>query len=388
MTGSHSQFSDELDIIHYIRMIIPQWRTIARRTFIVAVLSSIVVMILPLTFTASTVIMPPEPDSGGLGGGILGSGGLDIGAIFTGGNDDTDKLVAILKSRVLADAVISRFNFMERWESKYRVDAIEQLGERLEISLNDEGMIRITMQTKTGYFHPAADVLDSKHLAAEVANYVVTRLDTLNAALQSQQARYTRILIENLYNKNMGELATIEQELKVFGSDYGIISLEAQVEAAIRAAATLEENAILTEVQLATARQLMPSEHPQIREMEIKLEQYRRQLREMRNGGTDNDMSIFPAFEKTPDLGVMYGRLVRRIETETLLYQFLTQQYEQAKVQEAKNTPTIQILDHAVIPERKSAPNRTLLVLAAMVLAVGLQAVQIIYRSNEDDPVT
>jgi uncharacterized protein involved in exopolysaccharide biosynthesis len=64
---------------------------------------------------------------------------------------------------------------------------------------------------------------------------------------------------------------------------------------------------------------------------------------------------------KLPLLGVKYADYYRRAKTEETIFELLTEQYELAKVEEAKETPSIKVLDVAEIPERKSYPPRLLI---------------------------
>jgi len=61
-------------------------------------------------------------------------------------------------------------------------------------------------------------------------------------------------------------------------------------------------------------------------------------------------------FPKVPELGTELARLVRDVKVQETVYTLLTQQYEQAKIAEARDTPVVQVLDKAVPAERKSRP--------------------------------
>ena len=80
--------------------------------------------------------------------------------------------------------------------------------------------------------------------------------------------------------------------------------------------------------------------------------------------------NIFHSFSDIPELGTQLLRLKRELSIQNTLFTFLTQQYEEAKIQEARNTPTVQVLDIAVEPENKYKPFRVLIVLFSFIFSI------------------
>jgi len=77
---------------------------------------------------------------------------------------------------------------------------------------------------------------------------------------------------------------------------------------------------------------------------------------------------------KVPEVGLEYVRKVRDVKYHEVLFELLAKQYEIARVDEARDTSIIQVLDKAIEPERKSKPKRSLIVLLTA-LVVGFLAV-------------
>ncbi len=375
---------DELNLGDYFNIFFKRRKSIVSLAVAVGIVAAAISLVLPKTYTATAVVMPPGPGSSLLAGVSMGSPISDISSLFGGVTDETNRFLAILKSRTMAASVIHQFNLMERYKKSYLEDAIHTLEGMTDVSVDDEGMIGVEVSARTGFLHSPASEEEARTLCADVANFIIDELDRISAELQTQQAKYTRLLIENLYNRNKTELQEIEEEMKVYGETYGIISLPDQVSAAILTAAALEERITLKEVALVAARRMMDPGHPEVQDLEIQLREFRKKLAEMKFGGQGPDsLAIFPLFNQAPELGVMYVRLTRRMEAESLLYQFLTQQYEQAKVQEAKDTPTVQVLDRAVVPMRKSKPSRMMIVLASVFLAGAIQVFYILVKERK-----
>ncbi|MFC1543373.1 GumC family protein [Candidatus Neomarinimicrobiota bacterium] len=375
---------NELNLRDYFNIFFKRRRSIVALAVTVGIIAAVVSLMLPKTYTAAAVVMPPSPGSALLGGISMGAPVSDISSIFSGVTDETNRFLAILKSRTMAANVITQFNLLERYDQVYVEDAIHILGGRMNISVDDEGMIRVEASTKTGFMHLSASEQEARILCADIANFSIDELDRINAELQTKQAKYTRLLIENLYNRNRTELEEIEAEMEDYGETYGIISLPDQLTAAVLAAAALEEQITLKEVELAAAEGLRGPDHPEVQGLEIQVRELRKKMAEFKFGSQEYDsLSIFPLFQQAPELSVMYFRLTRRMEAESLLYQFLTQQYEQAKVQEARDTPTVQVLDRAVVPMRKSKPFRMLIVLVSVFMAAAIQAFYILVKEQK-----
>src|ERR1700689_4872270 len=77
--------------------------------------------------------------------------------------------------------------------------------------------------------------------------------------------------------------------------------------------------------------------------------------------GSAESPSLYPSIRKLPLLGVRYAELYRANKIQETVYELLTQQCELAKVQEAKETPSVKILDPAMVPEDKSSPPRLMI---------------------------
>ena len=78
-------------------------------------------------------------------------------------------------------------------------------------------------------------------------------------------------------------------------------------------------------------------------------------------------------------------KLNREVEVFNTLFIYLTQQYEDAKIQEAKNTPTIQLLDSAKIPINKSAPKRFLMVTVMVLISFISSSIYFIFDYNKEN---
>ena len=99
----------------------------------------------------------------------------------------------------------------------------------------------------------------------------------------------------------------------------------------------------------------------------------------------------YPTIKSLPLLGAKYADYYRRAKIQETVYELLTEQYELAKVQEAKETPSVKVLDPATIPEKKSFPPRLLIMFLATLLAAGGSVVWVLganqwQQADPNDP--
>ena len=172
----------------------------------------------------------------------------------------------------------------------------------------------------------------------------------------------------------MSEKATTQEKNKA-------IVLSEQSKAAIEAAALARGQIAAAEVQLQAMRSFATENDPQVVQLKRQIEEMRRQLGQMEYGkglevmtpignGEQDRPEFHVPFAKVPALGMELIRLMRDVKIQETVYQLLTAQYEQAKIAEAKDMPTVQLLDRAVPAQRKSKPITTLNMAIAAVLSL------------------
>jgi uncharacterized protein involved in exopolysaccharide biosynthesis len=94
---------------------------------------------------------------------------------------------------------------------------------------------------------------------------------------------------------------------------------------------------------------------------------------------------------KLPGAGVEYVRALRELKLQEALLETMIRQYEMAKLDEAKEGPALQVVDVALPPDRKSKPVRSLIVLAATLIATLATSAWVVLRrysafAREIDP--
>ena len=359
------------DIQEIIQILNKRKKLLFYPVIILTILTVLITLFMPLTYRSTAVILPPTGENVSGFMGMLG--GLPLGQFGLSATDEEAYLyLAILKSRTVLERIVEKYQLQEEWNSRYLEDAVKILSNSTEINIEDEGTITISMDFSTTWFPDKEEKRRVSNFAANIANTYVTILDSTNRRLKMNQARIYRDLIEKRYEKNLTDLKIVEHNLRNFQEKYGIISLEHQTKASIEMAANLQAQIITMELEYRALKNSMTKSSPAVMNLEIKIRELKSTLQKIEGKDnlkiSDSDNIVFPQLTKLPELGIEYLRLYREMEVQNQLYEFLTKKYEEAKIQESKDSPTVQILDVAIPFERKYKPKRSLIVLTVFML--------------------
>lgn len=356
---------DEINLLEYLLVIVKYKKMIFYSCGIAFVLSCLVSLLLPNIYTATTMILPPQQEKGGLGTMLGGVGDLAALAGVSLGRHSGELYIAMLKSRTMSDAVIDRFNLMERYEWKFRSNAYKALKKKVNVSLEEKGgLITISVEDK------------NPQMAADIAKSYVEELKNLNIKINLSSAGRQRQFLEKRLAVVKNDLTQAEERLKVFQEQNKAIRIDDQATAIIEAIAQLKGELAGKEVELGVLLSSHTEKNPQVMALHEAISQIKGQIHKLErsSSGKNGSEDIFITTSDVPEMGVQYARLLREFKVQETIYELLTKQYEVAKIEEAKNTSTIEIIDPAVVPDRKSKPKRSMIVVF-MTFAVGFVAV-------------
>src|SRR5579884_2473328 len=323
------------------------WRILVKRRKLIGlivggtfILSVIISLFLPKIYASTTSILPPQQEgSVGMAGMAAsqlagGLGGLAGG--FLGLKSPADLWVGILKSQTVRDAIIKRFGLMKVLKAK-----------------TIEDIISITVEDK------------DPQMAALIANAFVEELDRVNKSAVMSAGGRMRAFVEKRLAEGKVELEKLEDAVKAFQEKNGAVKLDDQSKAIIDAIGRVKGQLMAKEVELQTFLSYATPNNPQAEILKAQVEELRGSLRELEEGKRGNGpetKGIFIPTSKMPDLALQFARLLRDAKVQETLYSLLTQQYEIARIQEAKDSPTVQVLDMAKVPEKKVKPKRLLII--------------------------
>lgn len=371
----------DVPVLAYVRHLLKFKVKIAGMVFFVSAMVAVISLIMPKTFRATAVIMPSESEEAtGLFQALQGLpiSGLSIGTNTT----DTNRLLAILGSRRVREKIVEQFDLIKVYEVETMEEALAALDNNLHFGLQEEGTIRVDVDVKTPWFSSEESDSSARGLSADMANSLIGEVDLVNKELNSTSARLQRTFIEERLEQNRKDLTKAEERLRRFQERYGTISLPVQTEATIKMAAELNAQILANEVTYEALKVLRNPDSPELKRVELEIAAARQKLSAIEKRLPEDPGYLqgpFPILSEVPDLSMQLVRLERDIEVQNQLYAFLVEQYEQARIQEARDTPTIQVLDWAKDPEKKYRPHRTLMVIVSFVLSSVLSVVGILF---------
>ena len=340
---------------------------------LVAVAAAIISLLLPSIYTGTSRILPPQQSAsaasallnqlGGALGGLGGLGGLAGGAL--GVRNPNDLYVGMLRSRTVADNMISRFELGKLYGEDRLSDIRKRLEKETTIASGREGIITIEVDDK-----------DPKR-AADMANAYVEELMKLTKVLAVTEASQRRLFFERQLLQVKDNLTAAEVAARQGLQKGGLAQVDAQGRSMIEVTARLRAQVSVKEVQIGSMRTFAAEGNPELQRTQQELESLRREL--ARIEGTSPVAAVGKG-EASANSGLDNLSRLRDVKYNEFLYELLAKQYELAKIDEAKDATIIQVMDKAIEPDRKSKPRRTLIVLLSAFVALFASIVWVFIR--------
>lgn len=340
---------------------------IIRNTLIALVASILLTFILPKKWTAETTLMPPEENSRSGVSSMME--GVDLpGLSFSKQTSSTDLLLELLKSRSLSSSILQR-------PFVYKADTLPlyQIAGFPSVKIGTTKMHKFVqfMDSKQGMISIRVELGDPK-LAAKVANAFVEELDRINQQKSVSRAKNSRLYLEEQLKSTHDQLVSATKQMAEFQQKNRAVSLENQMEASFKQTGELKGQIIAQEIKIAMMSEAMKPENPRLIRAKQELEEMKARYADLQTGSDSSRIDttdIYVPFTDVPEIAVRMAELKRNVRVQETIWELLNQQYYQAKIEEARNTPSVQVLDLAVPPPFRSAPQRKLIVISLTLLS-------------------
>jgi uncharacterized protein involved in exopolysaccharide biosynthesis len=368
-----------------LRLLLDQRFLLLRITTCGLAFATLLAFLIPVRYEAHTQLMPPDSEaSSGLASllAMTGRSGSSLGMLagdFLGLKTSGSLFIGILRSETVEDRIIDKFDLKSVYGAKRMQQARRQLEENTGISEDRKsGIIAISVTDH------------SPQRAAGIAQAYVDELDRLVVELNTSAAHRERIFLEERLKTVKQDLDSSAKEFSQFASQNTAIDIKEQGRAMVEAAAALQGHLIAAQSELEGLRQIYADTHVRVKAVRARIAELQKKLQEMGGGdlspsGAAQGDSLYPSIRKLPLLGVRYAELYRENKIQETVFELLTQQCELAKVQEAKETPSVKILDAAKLPEKKSFPPRLLIMFLGAFLALMGGSVWILAKAGWED---
>ena len=343
------------------------------------IISTIIAFLIPRKFDSTVRLMPPDSGDAGMmmaalagravGGGSAGaapSAGLASLAGSVLGMKNTGALfVDLLHSRTVQDHIVDRFNLQSVYWERYKQDAREVLDDRTDVKEDRKsGVITLTVRDR------------NRQRAHDMAQAYVDELNKLLAQVSTSSARRQRIFIENRLVTVKADLEQAERDFSGYASKNTTLDIKEQAKAMVESAAMLQGQMIAAQSELEGLEQIYTPNNVRVKAARARVGELRSQLQKMT--GTDASLepdapksdALYPSIRELPLRGVEWADLYRRTKIQETVFELLTQQYEIARIQEAKEIPTVNVVDPPNVPEKKSFPPIWLVIAGLTTFAV------------------
>jgi capsule polysaccharide export protein KpsE/RkpR len=295
--------------------------------------------------------------SGGVGGGLN-----KLKAGLSGATTASDLMMGILGSRTLVQRVAERCSIAEHYKIRKPSpeQSVRQLKDMTKLAASDEGIVKISIEANT------------RGLAAQVANAYVAELDSFLRHSNISRGHNMRVFIERRLAQLDTSLAVARESLRAFQEVNKVASVDDETKAAIDAYAKMKSELSVREAEYEAVRSAAGEGNPYVNNLRREIDASRDELRKLEQGGGASGFGVGfgVSFVRLPGVAAQFARRYQDFKIQEEAYATLYQQYEYAKILEARDTPALTILDYAVPPDRRSFPRRTVIVAAVLLFSL------------------
>jgi len=177
--------------------------------------------------------------------------------------------------------------------------------------------------------------------------------------LTAAAADNRRIFFEARFRNAREALSEAEETLKDFEESTGVVRIAQQAKAVLVRIATLEAQRAAGEVMLQVMKTYATSYNSDVKKAEAELNALKDQIKELKvweRMSISSTMNPVIAADRIPSLGIQYLRKQRELKLQEALYVFYMKMYENARLDEARESAPVQVVDKAVAPENIFKP--------------------------------
>ena len=348
--------ANEVSLLELVIIVAKRKKLISIVTLAAAIVSAAISLSMPNIYKSNVKLLPPQQAQSGAAALLSQLGGVaGMAAGAAGLKNPNDLYVAMLKSRTIADQLIAQFDLKRVYDLEEQEKVRKKLENNTVITSGKDGLITIEVEDK------------NQLLVARLANAYVTELLRLTRVLAVTEASQRRMFFERQLELSKDKLAAAEVTLKGGLDSHGVISVDSESRAIVETVARLRAQASAKEIELNSMRAFVTTNNPRFKLVEEELASLRLELSKLENGRSDDAEGLAKSGEKQN--GFANIKLLRDLKYHQMLYELLAKQFEAARLDEAKDSSVIQVLDPAIDPEKKFKPLRALIVVISSVFA-------------------
>jgi tyrosine-protein kinase Etk/Wzc len=330
------QYDNEISLLDLLQVIVDNLRLLVLGPLVCGLVALGYSFTIPPTYTAKTQFLPPQQQQSSAASMLASLGALSgLASVATGLKSPADQYIVFMRSLRVQDALIERFNLVEKYQAKLKTDARAALTGSVRIASGKDGLISVEVDDKDPKF------------AAELANAYVQELGNLLGHLAVTEAQQRRMFFEKQLQTTKENFTKADLALKSSGINSSV--LKSSPATAVEAVARLKAGISVQEVKLGTMRNYLTESSPDFKQALSELASFKSQLAKAEKEE--------PASKDASDYVARY----REFKYQETMYELFVKQFELAKVDESREGALIQVLDVAESPERKAKPKKAMI---------------------------
>lgn len=351
---------NQINLVDFFRILVKWRKFIYANIVIVTLVAVIISLVSPYQYSSSARLIPvieaigTTSETASLLARIplLGS----LGGLAT----PSDLYAGILSGRVIKEKIIEKFDLMKYYRARNLDDAIEKLNKKTKIEKEPTGIITITVTDENPDF------------AATLANAFVEELDKFNREAIMTRGKKTRLFIEKRLKEIEADLKALEDSLKKFQKEKRVFDVEEETKLIMGVYTDLKAQYLKKEIERDLLKEIASPNYPRLKDLERELKELENQIRKIEEDTTLRGYGIGFAvpLKSAPEVEIRFAQLKRDYKIKSEVYAFLIQQYEEAKILEKKDTPTLQVIDKAKPASLRSWPKRKFIVITAFIISL------------------
>lgn len=316
-------------------------------------LATLVAFLLPPWYRATGQLMPPSEEESGFGLARLLRGVAVPGIKVPTQATPADVFIAVLESRRISELIVQRFGLQKKYKKKYVQDAVKELEKHVNFELTDAGTVKLWVEDKNA------------KTSADMLNAYVELLDQFNREVRMTKGRRTRLFVEGRLNETHRDLAVAEQRLADYQTKHKTVALSPEMSSAVESGARLFAQRTALQVRLGMVKSYSRGTSDEEEQISQQIVQLDRQLASL------------------PATGLELARLMRDVKVQEQVFVLLTGQYEEARIDEARDIVTVEVLDPGRVPERKIRPRRGIIIVSVFLISLGISIAYAMFREEK-----
>jgi uncharacterized protein involved in exopolysaccharide biosynthesis len=264
---------------------------------------------------------------------------------------DVERIAAVLSSNSVADEVIDKFKLDQRYGKAHREQTRTELWTHCAVRGD----------RKSGVVALTCEDTDPK-LAMDMATYFGEVGNRVFARVSGSSAREEEKFLETQVAKARNDVDEASRKLRDFQQQHRVIDLPEQSKAVISAMAQIKGDLVSKQLELQYLSGFSSSTEANVVQLRQQTEILERKLQQLEQldapEAGSGSARFFPNAMEVPDLRLQLEQLVREQKVQETVFAMLTQRYELARVESARDTSTFQILDSPTLPTYRTRPKR------------------------------